>query len=322
MNLDGMIPDIPVGEWGESIVDWLTTHGGPVFDAFKSLITTVNDALLGVLLMPQAVVMAIIFALLGWLVRSPTFAVGTLLGFLLIIGMGLWLQAMQLLSLVILATVIAVVIAIPLGILAARNDTFSAILKPILDFMQTMPAFVYLIPAILFFSIGEAPGLVAMIIFSLPPGVRLTELGIRHVDGEKVEAGEAFGASSLQILRGIQLPLALPSIMAGINQVIMLGLSMAVIAGMVGADSLGKEVVAGVANVDIPRGVEGGIGVVIIAIFLDRLTGALGEPGQHPRSLLGWWRKRRGRPVTADSEANDSDELTEQLNRPTNAAAG
>ncbi|WP_316294219.1 ABC transporter permease, partial [Clavibacter michiganensis] len=168
-----------------------------------------------------------------------------------------------------------------------------SVVKPVLDFMQTMPALVYLIPAIVFFSIGVVPGLVATVIFALPPGVRFAELGIRGVDSETVEAGQAFGATPGQILRGIQLPLAMPTIMAGVNQVIMLALSMAVIAGMAGADGLGKEVVQALSTVNLAKGVEAGLSVVIIAVFLDRMTAALGTPGEHPSSLLGLLARRR-----------------------------
>jgi ABC-type proline/glycine betaine transport system permease subunit len=170
-----------------------------------------------------------------------------------------------------------VLVSIPLGIAAARNDVVSRVVRPVLDLMQTMPAFVYLIPAIFFFSIGVVPGVVATVIFALPPGVRLTELGIRGVDAEMVEAGEAFGTPPGRILTRIQIPLAMPSIMAGINQLIMLSLSMVVIAGMVGAGGLGNEVLEGIQRVDIAQGFEGGLAVVVLAIFLDRITVALGD---------------------------------------------
>jgi len=209
------------------------------------------------------------------------------------VAMGLWVPAMQTLALVLVAAVIAVLIAVPLGIWSARNATVRAVLKPVLDFMQTMPAFVYLIPAIVFFSIGVVPGLVATVIFALPPGVRLTELGIRGVDSETVEAGQAFGAKPGQILRGIQLPLAMPTILAGVNQVIMLALSMAVIAGMAGADGLGKIVVEAISTINIAKGVEAGLGVVLIAVFLDRVTAALGDLGSNRSSLLGMLARRR-----------------------------
>ena len=177
-----------------------------------------------------------------------------------------------------MATATALIIAIPLGIWAARNRYVSAVVRPVLDLMQTMPAFVYLIPAVLFFSIGAVPGLFATLIFAMPPGVRMTELGIKQVDKETVEAGRAFGATDWEILTGIQLPLAIPTIMAGVNQVIMLALSMAVIAGMVGADGLGQEVVSALAKINIAKGTEAGLSIVFLAIFLDRVTSALGAP--------------------------------------------
>jgi ABC-type proline/glycine betaine transport system permease subunit len=180
------------------------------------------------------------------------------------------------------ATVVAIVLSVPAGILASRSATASAIIRPILDFMQTMPAMVYLIPALVMFRVGVVPGIIATIIFSMAPGVRFTELGIRGVDKEVVEAGYAFGSSPGSILRKIQLPLAMPTIMAGINQVIMLALSMVVIAGMVGAGGLGGEVVASLNRIDAGLGFEAGLAVVILAIFLDRVTASVGkssEPG-------------------------------------------
>ncbi|GAA3737800.1 glycine betaine/proline transport system permease protein [Spinactinospora alkalitolerans] len=217
----------------------------------------------------------LLLAGLAWVVAGWRLAVFSLLGFLLIISMDKWTEAMSSLALILVATLIAVVIAVPIGVLAAYSNRVSGVLKPLLDFMQTLPAFVYLIPAIFFFGIGQVPGVIATVIFAMPPGVRLTELGIRQVDKELVEAGEAFGAPELQILRRIQLPLALSTIMAGINQVIMLSLSMVVISGMVGAGGLGNTVYTGIARSDMPLGFEGGIAVVILAIFLDRLTGAI-----------------------------------------------
>ena len=291
---DSIVPRIPIGEWGGEAIAWINDNFEWLLD-FISLvldwsITTLIDALLVV----PALVMIALFALLGLLVRSWEFAVGTVLTFLLIIAMDQWTFAMQTLALVLIATVVAVIIAVPIGIVAARSDRVSAVVRPVLDFMQTMPAFVYLLPAVVFFGIGFVPGLFATVIFALPPGVRLTELGIRGVDAETVEAGQAFGATPGQILRGIQIPLATPTIMAGVNQVIMLALSMAVIAGIAGADGLGKEVVQSIATLDRPQGIEAGLGVVIIAIYLDRLTASLGRPGDYPHSLLGRLRSRSG----------------------------
>ncbi|MEO7130487.1 MAG: proline/glycine betaine ABC transporter permease [Dermatophilaceae bacterium] len=289
---DSTFPRINVGEWAETALDWLTANFEGLFDAVSTGTNWVIDILNEVLLAPPPLLAIVIFALIAWLIRSWQFAVGTAIAFSLIAAMDQWNNAMLTLALVLVATVVALVIAVPIGILAARNDAVSAIVKPLLDFMQTMPAFVYLIPAVIFFSIGVVPGVFATVVFSLPPGVRFTELGIRGVDAETVEAGHAFGATPRQILRGIQLPLATPTIMAGVNQVIMLALSMAVIAGMVGADGLGKEVVSAIATLNTPKGVEAGLGVVVLAIFLDRITAALGNPGEYSSSL---YRVLRGR---------------------------
>lgn len=182
---------------------------------------------------------------------------------------------MSTLSLVLVAAIVTLVVAIPLGIWASRSTTVSAVMRPVLDFMQTMPAMVYLIPGIIFFGVGVVPGIIATIVFSLPPGVRMTELGIRQVDGELVEAAEAFGTTPRNTLLRVQLPLALPTIMAGINQVIMLSLSMVVIAGMAGGGGLGGAVYRAIGNVDIGLGFEAGISIVVLAMYLDRMTGAL-----------------------------------------------
>lgn len=228
---------------------------------------------------PMSLLMILLLSLLALVVAGGRMGLFAILTLTLVASVGQWDNAMDTLGLVLVASAIAVVIAIPIGVLAAYNDTVSKIVKPVLDLMQTLPAFVYLIPAIFFFSIGAVPGVVATIVFAMPPGVRLTELGIRQIDKELVEAGEAFGASSRKILTGIQLPLALPTIMAGVNQVIMLGLSMVVIAGMVGAGGLGSDVYQGITRNDGALGFEAGIAVVILAIFLDRLTVAVTKRG-------------------------------------------
>ncbi|UPL10681.1 ABC transporter permease [Microbacterium sufflavum] len=284
---------IPLGDWVAAGVDWITANLDGLLDVVSFVVSFLVDGLTRLLLTPHFAVIIVIAALLAWVVRSWKLAIGTAVSFLLIVAMDLWVPAMQTLALVLVAAIVAVLIAVPLGIWSARNATVRAALKPVLDFMQTMPAFVYLIPAIVFFGIGVVPGLVATVIFALPPGVRLTELGIRGVDSETVEAGHAFGATPGQILRGIQLPLAMPTIMAGVNQVIMLALSMAVIAGMAGADGLGKMVVEAISTINIPKGVEAGLGVVLIAVFLDRVTAALGAPGENRSSLWGLWKRRR-----------------------------
>lgn len=287
------LPRIPLGDWAEVAFDWFRDTFGVAIDYLKFGLNVVTEGLVdGLLDVPFFVIIAI-FALVGWLFRSWQLALGTAISMLLIVSMGYWEPAMQTLGLILVATVLAVILAVPLGILAAKSNRVSAIIRPVLDFMQTMPAFVYLIPAVLLFSIGYVPGIFATVIFALPPGVRFTELGIRGVDSETVEAGQSFGATPGKILRGIQLPLATPTIMAGINQVIMLSLSMAVLAGFVGADGLGKEVVAAVSTQNLPNGVEAGLSVVIIAVFLDRVTAALGNPGDYKHSLIAMFRKGR-----------------------------
>ncbi|KGH47439.1 glycine/betaine ABC transporter [Modestobacter caceresii] len=274
---DGALPQIPVGDWIDTGFDWVTENFSPVFDVISAGTETGVEGLRDALLFPPPVLLAVLLAVLGGVVRSVRFAVVSLLGLLLLISMRMWEPAMATLALVLVSAVIAVAIGIPIGVSAAKSDRVSAVLRPVLDFMQTMPAFVYLVPAVTFFGIGLVPGVVTTIIFAMPPGVRLTELGIRQVDQELVEAGHAFGSPPGRILRGIQLPLALPTIMAGVNQVIMLALSMAVIAGLIGAGGLGGVVVTSISRLDVGLGFEGGLSVVVLAIYLDRLTSAFGQ---------------------------------------------
>lgn len=271
------MPRLPLGEWVDSGVDFLQRHLSWLFDAISSLVTGMYDAVDAVLNGPQPLLLAGILAVLAWWLRGLLAAALAFAGFALIDSIELWELAMSTLSLVLVATIVILVIAVPLGVWASRSATVSAVIRPVLDFMQTMPAMVYLIPGIIFFGVGVVPGIIATIIFALPPGVRMTELGIRQVDAELVEAAEAFGTSPRNTLLRVQLPLALPTIMAGINQVIMLGLSMVVIAGMVGGGGLGGAVYRAIGNVDIGLGFEAGVSIVILAMYLDRLTGALGR---------------------------------------------
>lgn len=290
-TVDGSpMPRLPMGRWIESGFDWVDEHLGTFFESVRDLLVTANDGLIAGLTWPDPLVTVVLFALLAWLVKDWKFALlsAAVLGF--VVAVDQWDNTMATLSLVLVATVIALVVAIPLGILAAKSQRVSAAVRPVMDLMQTMPAFVWLVPVVTLLSIGPAGGIVATVIFCLPPGVRLTELGIRQVDPEVVEAGHSFGSSPGQILRGIQVPLALPTIMAGINQVIMLALSMAVIAGLVGAGGLGSEVTSSISRLDIGLGFEAGLSVVALAIYLDRVTAAIGKRSPKRASRLPWRR--------------------------------
>lgn len=302
-NLDGL-PRLKVGEWVEDLVDGLNEHGGFVFDQVKDSLTSLYDGLIDLLSWPDPLVFALLLALAAWRVRGIMFAGFSFLGLVLIENLQLWDDSILTLSLVLIAAGIAVLIGVPLGILASRSNVVSAITRPVLDMMQTMPAFVYLIPAVSFFRIGAVPGIVATVVFSMPPAVRLTELGIRQVDPEVVEAGHAFGASPRRILFTVQLPLAKKTIMAGVNQVIMLALSMVVIAGMIGAGGLGGAVFTAVTRLQIGAGFEAGLAVVIIAVILDRFTSVFAT--DRPTKSGGGFLKRR-----AAKKSSDSDDTSE-----------
>ncbi|GAB7107207.1 hypothetical protein JCM4814A_55210 [Streptomyces phaeofaciens JCM 4814] len=270
------MPRLPLGDAVDSGVDWLLAHMSWLFDAVKTLVEGLYDGLDAVLTAPEPLLLAGILAVLAWWLRGLAAGVLAFAGFALIDSLALWDEAMSTLSLVLVATLVALVISIPLGIWAARSQAVSTAVRPVLDLLQTMPSMVLLIPAILFFGMGVPAGVVATLIFALAPGVRMTELGIRQVDAELVEAAEAFGTPPRDTLFRVQLPLALPTVMAGVNQVIMLGLSMVVIAGMVGTGGLGGAVNEAIGQLDIGLGFEAGLGIVVLAIYLDRMTGALG----------------------------------------------
>ncbi|MFK4147832.1 ABC transporter permease/substrate binding protein [Streptomyces sp. NPDC004065] len=270
------MPRLHLGDWVDSGVDWLLAHLSWLFDAVRAVVEGMYDGLDTVLTAPEPLLLAGILAVLAWWLRGLAGGVLAFAGFALVDSLGLWDRAMSTLALVLVATLIALVISIPLGIWAARSRAVSAAVRPVLDLLQTMPSMVLLIPAILFFGLGTSAGVVATLIFALAPGVRMTELGIRQVDADLVEAAEAFGTSPRDTLLRVQLPLALPTIMAGVNQVIMLGLSMVVIAGMVGTGGLGGAVNEAIGQLDIGFGFEAGVGIVVLAIYLDRVTGALG----------------------------------------------
>ncbi|MFD7608211.1 ABC transporter permease/substrate binding protein [Streptomyces mirabilis] len=270
------MPRIPFGDWVNSAVDWLLNHMAWLFDFFKTVFQGTYDGIDAVLQAPEPLLLAGIFAVIAFWLRGTSAGVLTFVGFAFIDSLELWEDAMVTLSLVLVATLIALVVSVPVGIWAARSDRVSGIVRPVLDFMQTLPAMIYLIPAILFFGTGAPAGIVATLIFALAPGVRMTELGIRQVDKELVEAADAFGTTPRDTLLRIQLPLALPTVMAGVNQVIMLGLSMAAIAGMVGTGGLGGDVNEAIGQLNVGLGSEAGVAIVILAIYLDRMTSALG----------------------------------------------
>lgn len=270
------MPRIPLGDWVNDTVDWLLGHMAWLFDFLKTVFTGAYDGIDAILQAPEPLLLAGIFAVIAFWLRGTLAGVLTFAGFAFIDSLELWDDAMVTLSLVLVATIIALVVSVPVGIWAARSARVGGIVRPVLDFMQTLPAMVYLIPAILFFGSGASAGIVATLIFALPPGVRMTELGIRQVDKELVEAAEAFGTTPRDTLLRVQLPLALPTVMAGVNQVIMLGLSMAAIAGMVGTGGLGGRVNEAIGQLDVGLGSEAGVAIVILAIYLDRMTSALG----------------------------------------------
>ena len=272
-----LLPPMPIGQFFADLVDWCTDNLEIFFDLSRDIIDGMIVGLTDGLLFLPATLMVLVFTAIAFLVRGWRFGIITFFAMGLVAWSQFWIESMQTLALVLIASILALIIAVPVGILAAENATMAKIVRPVLDFMQTMPAFVYLIPAVAFYGIGDVPGVIATIVFCMPPGVRLTELGIRQVDSEVVEAGESFGARPATILTRIKLPLALPTIMAGVNQVIMLALSMVVIAGMVGGEGLGKVIMAALNNVDLAKGFDSGLAVVIIAIFLDRVTDSLSK---------------------------------------------
>jgi ABC-type proline/glycine betaine transport system permease subunit len=266
----------PIGEWADAAFLWLRSELSFVWNFIRDLLLNTYSGLEGLLNLPPSLVVIVLLAALGWVARGWRFALFAAASLLLIDLMAQWENTMQTLSMVAVAVVVAVLIAIPIGIAASRSRLVSSIVKPVLDFMQTMPALIYVLLAVSVFRIGVVPAIVATIIFAMPPAIRLTELGIRQVDAEVVEAGHAFGSPPSKILRQIQFPLALPTIMAGINQVIMLALSMVVLGGFVGAPGLGGQVIAAISRLNVGLGIEAGLSVVILAIYLDRVTAAIG----------------------------------------------
>jgi len=273
------ILDFPLGEWINLMVQWLTINLASIFNfitiGIREPMVQIEHLLWW---LPWWVVIFTLVAI-AWKLAGYRVALGALLGMVFIGITGLWDQTMTTLAIIITSVAVSVLVGIPLGILAATNNRFEAILKPVLDGMQTMPSFVYLIPAVFFFGLGKVPAVVATFIYAVPPCIRLTNLGIRQVSAETVEAGKTFGCTGAQLLLKIQLPLARPSIMAGVNQTVMMALAMVVIASMIGASGLGLEVLRGIQRLDVGRGFLAGFAIVIVAIIIDRISQAFGRTG-------------------------------------------
>ena len=261
-----------LGNWAKNAVDWLTTNASWFFAWLSNVLSKVIDALLAVLQYPNPFLLIALFTALAYgLRRSIGVTAFTCLGLLLIYNLGYWKETTETLALVLAATVVSMAIGIPLGIAAARREWIYQGMRPVLDLMQTIPTFVYLIPALILFGLGMVPGLIATVIFAIPAPIRLTRLGIISTPSALTEAAVAFGATSAQVLRKVELPYAMPQIMAGLTQTIMLSLSMVVISALVGANGLGVPVVRALNTVNIARGFEAGLCIVILAIILDRL---------------------------------------------------
>ena len=269
---------LPLGEWLEAIIDFLVLHLSPATRAFAIFIESILNFIEQGLNIIPVPFMIIILSLLAWrITRKVGMTIFTSLGFLLIWNLDLWQASMSTLTLVFVSALMAVGLGVPIGMLVAVVPRLRSITMPLLDAMQTMPAFVYLIPAIPFFGIGKVSAVFATIIFAMPPAIRLTYLGIKEVPEELVECAEAFGSTRMQRLLKLELPIATPTILAGINQTVLLALSMVVIAAMIGARGLGGEVWRAIQRLDLGSGFEAGICIVIIAIYLDRLLQALGR---------------------------------------------
>lgn len=269
---------LPLEEWTNSFVNgWLLPVMGGFFDKVSNVIGAFIEGTTNSLILIPPEVMTIVLILLSWKIAGKGTALFTLLGCIYLGAVNLWPDAMQTIAVVLVATLLSIIVGVPLGILSAKNSVIDRLVRPLLDFMQTLPSFVYLIPAILLFGLGGVPAVISTFVFATPPAVRMTNLGIKQVLKDVVEASQAFGSTPWQLLLKVQLPMAVPTIMAGINQTIMLALSMAVIASMIGAPGLGSTVLSGISNVNVGLGLTGGLGIVVLAIILDRITQGLGQ---------------------------------------------
>jgi glycine betaine/proline transport system permease protein len=277
---------LPVEAWINQGLAWTVEHFRPFFQTVRAPIDTTLASVESLLLSVPTLAMVALLGLIAWQCAGRAIAIGAVVSLLLIAMLGIWPEAMVTLSLVLTSLVFCLVIGLPLGIVLASSDRANRIMRPLLDAMQTTPAFVYLVPVVMLFGIGNVPGVIVTIVFALPPLVRLTTLGIRQVRPDLIEAARSYGASPWQLLTKVQLPLAMPSIMAGINQALMLSLSMVVIASMIAVGGLGQMVLRGIGRLDMGLATVGGLGIVLLAITLDRITQAMGQPRRGARH---WW---------------------------------
>ena len=277
---------LPIESWINQGLAWVVEHFRPFFQSVRVPIDATLTWVESLLTTLPTLAMIALLGVLAWQFAGRLIAIGAVVSLLVVAMLGIWPEAMVTLSLVLTSLVFCIVIGLPLGIFLAASDRAQRIMRPFLDAMQTTPAFVYLVPVVMLFGIGNVPGVIVTIVFALPPLVRLTNLGIRQVRPDLIEAGRAYGASPMQMLLKVQLPLAMPSVMAGINQSLMLSLSMVVIASMIAVGGLGQMVLRGIGRLDMGLATVGGLGIVLLAITLDRITQAMGQPR---RGVRHWW---------------------------------
>ena len=299
---------LPVQDSINNGLTWVVDHFRPFFQAVRTPIDATLNGVTDVLQTLPMPVLVLLIALLAWQFAGRKLAIGSAVSLLIVALLGIWSEAMVTLALVLTSLFFCIVIGLPAGILLASSDRAQRWTRPLLDAMQTTPAFVYLVPVVMLFGIGNVPGVIVTIVFALPPLIRLTNLGIRQVRPDLIEASRAYGASPMQLLWKVQLPLSMPSIMAGINQALMLSLSMVVIASMIAVGGLGQMVLRGIGRLDMGLATVGGLGIVLLAIVLDRITQAMGEP---KRGSARWWatgpaglivRMLRSQPATPTTE--------------------
>jgi glycine betaine/proline transport system permease protein len=282
-----MLPQLPLDNWINAFVNWVESALGPFFNVISEFIKTIVTAITNEMTAIPWLVILVVFSALGFLAGRWKLMIGTAIGLFLVYDLSLWNDMMATLVLVILSALVSVVIGLPIGIWCARSNLVYKFVSPLLDLMQTMPAFVYLVPVLIFFNIGLVPAIFATVVFAMPPVIRLTRLGILQVPTHLVEASRAFGASDRQLLWKVQIPLAMPSIKAGINQTIMLSLSMVVIASMIGAGGLGADVMSALQTINVGKGFEAGISIVILAVILDRISQKLGKQRTRRQTIGG-----------------------------------